>query len=183
MFHANASEPSLDTLRNQVIDVLLPLLLDTPVLSTLATHQRNLDVLDVEGLADLWQKANRSDIGIVAPLGEDTPQPTIDELDEFVTSYLEGHSQMDHDHPDPANLRYYCIAYLLSASFKDCSIILRIHPSKDGVPGASSITVIDLDIKSIDRLSKWERLDRKIVKAYSGVPEPTLCYDKWASSS
>ncbi|KAK7695081.1 hypothetical protein QCA50_002271 [Cerrena zonata] len=44
--------------------------MDTLVLRTLAKHQRDLDILDVEGLASLWQQVKRSD-GIVPPLGED----------------------------------------------------------------------------------------------------------------
>ena len=156
------------------------MLLNTTVLNTLSINQRRLDVLDVEGLASLWQKAKRTDYGVVAPLGEGSPQPTIDELDDFITDYLTNHTKMDHEHPDIANLRYYCIAYLLSATFKDCSIIIRIHPSENGRPERRTVTVIDLDIKSIDRLSKWEKLDRKIVKAYSGIPEPAECFDRWA---
>lgn len=86
---------------------------------------------------------------------------------------------MDHDHPDTANLKYYCLAYLLSASFKDCSVILRMVPTKEGPePWKKSITVIDLDVKSVDRLHKWEKLDQKIVEAYTGLPEPTHCIDQ-----
>lgn len=85
---------------------------------------------------------------------------------------------MDHDHPDPADLRYYCYAYLLSATFKDCSIILRIVPTEGDHPAKKSITIIDLDVKSVDRLSKWEKLDKKIVDVYSKIAEPTNCVDR-----
>ncbi|CAL1694416.1 unnamed protein product [Somion occarium] len=184
VFSANAAEPSLDTLRDQVISPLLPLLLETPVLRILSTHQRNLDALDIEGLSSLWSETHKPagslEAAPVPPLGKGLSQPTIEELENFVDVYLEKHASMDHNHPDTADLRYYCIAYLLSATFKDCSIILRLHPAVGNTPARSSITVIDLDVKSIDRLPTWEKLDQKVVKAYAGVSQPTRCYDRWA---
>ena len=85
---------------------------------------------------------------------------------------------------DEAELRFRLLAYLLSASFKDCSVIIRMRPcpSKAGVAGerfAQTVTVIDLDVKSIDRLEKWGKLDREIVEAYSDVAEPRKCVDAW----
>lgn len=72
-------------------------------------------------------------------------------------------------------MRYRLLAYLLSASFKDCSLILRMRPEQ-----AATITVIDLDVKGIDRLAKWAKLDREIVDAYRGVVAPRVCVDGWA---
>lgn len=174
--------PDLNTLRDAFTSTILPLLLDTPVLRLLSTHQRQFDALDVEGLSALWKHANQP-LGsphIPLPvLGGGLAQPTLEELEAFVEIYLAKHTTMDHDHPDTANLKYYCLAYLLSASFKDCSIILRMVPVKNGPePWVRSVTVIDLDVKSVDRLHKWEQLDQKIVEAYIGLPEPTHCIDQ-----
>lgn len=96
--------------------------------------------------------------------------PTLEEWSSFLDIYLNKHVQMDHDHPDIANLRYYCLAYLLSASFKDCSLIIQVPES-----GKGSITVIDLDVKPIDRLNKWEKLDKRIVDAYTQAGQSTQC--------
>ncbi|TCD63299.1 Inositol-pentakisphosphate 2-kinase [Steccherinum ochraceum] len=174
--------PDLNTLRDAFTSTILPLLLDTPVLRLLSTHQRQFDALDVEGLSALWKHANQplGSPDIPPPvLGEGLAQPTLEELEAFVEIYLAKHTTMDHDHPDTANLKYYCLAYLLSASFKDCSVILRMVPVKDGEePWRKSVTVIDLDVKSVDRLHKWEQLDQKIVEAYIGLPEPTHCIDQ-----
>jgi len=57
--------------------------------------------------------------------------------------------------------RYYLLAYLLSATFKDCSIIIRGR--EDDVKSAA-VTIIDLDSKDLGRMGKWEELDRSVVK-------------------
>jgi inositol-pentakisphosphate 2-kinase len=139
---------------------LLPILTTTPVLHTLSRLQRTLDALDVEGLAPLWD---------LAPVGTD---PSIDEWSAFISEYLAAPTQPPP--ADAAHLRYHVMAYLLSASFKDCSIILRVP---DG-----TATVIDLDPKSVDRLRKWERLDAEIVAAYAAVPDPRVCADQDSAS-
>jgi inositol-pentakisphosphate 2-kinase len=147
---------------NDVVDpkealtaALLPVLMNTPVLHTLSRLQRTLDPLDIEGLANICN---------LAPVGAD---PTIAEWTQFVSTYLAAPSP-----PPPAtvaHLRYHVLAYLLSATFKDCSVIVRVP---DG-----TATVIDLDPKSVDRLRKWERMDKDIVEAYGAVPDPKMCID------
>ena len=57
--------------------------------------------------------------------------------------------------------------------------MIRVKPG-----GGTSVTVIDLDVKPIDRLHKWALLDAKIVKAYEGLRsastagrfEQTMCW-------
>ena len=81
--------------------------------------------------------------------------------------------------------RYHLLAYLLSATFKDCSIIIRGH--EDNVKSAA-VTIIDLDSKSLGRIGKWEELDRNVVKstldAEEGVGEAErrVCVDDYAPS-
>ena len=76
--------------------------------------------------------------------------------------------------------RYYPLAYLLLATLKDCSIIIRGH--EDDVKTAT-VTVIDLDSKGIGRMKKWENLDRDVVKctleAEKGIEEDDkrVCVD------
>ena len=166
-------------MRDAFITTLLPVLLETPVLETLSTQQRSLDALDVEGLSTLWSKAHTplgaTSVVSIPRLGADLTQPTVEDWERFISLYIANRYNMNHEHPDPADLQYYCYAYLLSASFKDCSIILRMVPSPDGKTLKKSITVIDLDVKGVDRLHKWEKLDRQIVEAYSKISDPVKC--------
>lgn len=184
--HLSAEENfTLYTVRDAFISRTLPMLLQTSVLRILAVHQSNLDALDIEGLVHLWARAYASrtpgaalttgqpegdDAPPAPPLGAGMPQPTLDEWSAFLDVYLNKHTQMDHDHPDIANLRYYCLAYLLSATFKDCSLIIQAPDQ-----GLGAVTIIDLDVKPIDRLDKWGKLDREIVEAYRQAGRPTQC--------
>ncbi|KAG2368900.1 hypothetical protein BDR07DRAFT_921298 [Suillus spraguei] len=52
---------------------------------------------------------------------------------------------------NPGHLRHYLMAYLLSVTFKDCSIIIR---PKSLQVGSFDATIIDTDIKSMNRLGK-----------------------------
>ena len=55
---------------------------------------------------------------------------------------------------------------MLSATFKDCSLIIPFNPYP--VDGESNvIKVIDLDIKRVDKIPSWLKLDEKIVKEYA----------------
>jgi len=174
--------PSVDltALHDVFISTVHPLLVHSPILRTLAILQRSLDVLDIEGLSKLWALSHlqQSPFGsssvCVPPVGSTSPNPTISEWSNFVDEYLSSHETLDHTHPQVSNLRYYLLAYLLSATFKDCSIMLRTNPDDSKKTG--SVILIDLDPKSIDRLSRWETLDREIVESYNGI-ETKHCVD------
>lgn len=169
-------EPSLTDLRDNFTTTLRSVLVQTPLLQDLPYLQRSLDALDIEGLSALWAEFHAiTGVSPTPPLGSGLTEPTLSDWDKFLDVYLNKRLTMDHDHPDVANLQYYCLAYLLSASFKDCSIIIQVHPS-----GISSIALIDLDVKPIDRLHKWAILDADIVKAYEGLSQPTVCVDQLA---
>lgn len=86
---------------------------------------------------------------------------------------------MDHKHPRIENLRYYLLAYLLSATFKDCSVIVKLdflRPGDNSEHEVYPVTVIDLDPKSLGRLRQWEELDREIVSSYT-VSDRKVCAD------
>ncbi|KAI0934580.1 hypothetical protein AcV5_006377 [Taiwanofungus camphoratus] len=174
----------------QFTSALLPLLLQTPVLRMLSTLQRTLDPLDIEGLADLWARAHTHSLSTVSSeLGIGAMEPTSEEWSNMVDTYLDRLKvNSSETKPNTHELRYYCLAYLLSATFKDCSIMLKV-PSyseqcgeADGRLGEvnGSITVVDLDVKSISRLRKWMELDKEIVTSYTGV-EPRWCIDQLAA--
>ena len=137
--------------------------MDTPLLAILSHHQRTLDSLDIEGLSQLWTCTHP-----YLPLGEKEPDPSLAEWDNFVCVYLAGGEN---------SLRYYILAYLLSSTFKDCSVILRL-----GQAGAramrDTIMAIDLDPKSTGRLVKWEALDLEVVRSFMDVAaEHDPCVD------
>jgi len=196
--------PSLDTLRAQFLDALLPSLLTNPVLRLLSFRQRTLDPLDIEGLSALWGRIHSGDGGDL-PLGSSEAEPTPEEWMRFVDTYLAGcdmHAGVKAEpEPNKAELRYHCLAYLLSATFKDCSLVIRMESRASTGPldGCASNTVdaaqqdththaiapsevklIDLDIKSIKRLAKWEKLDLQIATSYAQVETPRTCVDSLA---
>ncbi|KAG2357576.1 hypothetical protein BDR07DRAFT_1419875, partial [Suillus spraguei] len=108
-------------LRESFISVLSQALLDSPVLPLLSTLQRTLDILDIEGLSKLLP---------IYGIGSS----------DFVKVYQSDYHSWDHTVLNPGHLRHYLIAYLLSATFKDCSIIIRPKSSQ-----------------SMNRLGKWEK--------------------------
>lgn len=185
-----------NVLRDKCVELLMPLLTDTPVLKILAKLQRTLDILDIEGLSSLWDRTLVSYADPAAgpdtplsPVGQtsslfESPDPTIDDWSKFIDQYLmqigtstTTEERMNHAQPLTSNLRYYLMAYLLSATFKDCSIIVK--PIMPGMQGKGSITIIDLDPKGMDRLRKWERLDAQIALAYGHIDEASrkICVD------
>lgn len=81
-------------------------------------------------------------------------------VDTFLSSKHQKHSSFS-----PSNLRFHILSYVLSAIFKDCSLIIPFiaYPA-DG--DNNGIKVIDLDVKSVERIPVWLKLDEKIVKEY-----------------
>ncbi|KZT09780.1 uncharacterized protein LAESUDRAFT_712226 [Laetiporus sulphureus 93-53] len=168
-----------EDLRDRLISSLIPPLLEMPVLRILSSLQRTLDKLDIEGLASLWARAHAAIIPAPA-LGEGLSEPTLEEWTLFIEEYFSKTSTAVESELHVHELRHYCLAYLLSATFKDCSIMVKIdfpNVNRDNVK--TSLHIIDLDVKSISRLAKWQKLDREIVAAYANV-EPRNCVDQWA---
>ncbi|KAL7283657.1 hypothetical protein ACG7TL_003093 [Trametes sanguinea] len=210
--------PDLPALRAAFTSALLPVLLHTPVLRTLSTLQRTLDALDVEGLARLWARVRGGGDGEggdgTPRLGAGEREPDVREWAAFVERYLARQQQQeqqeedgvsggasesgaeDEEEEEEEELRYALLAYLLSASFKDCSLIVRMPPPASSSPSPSpsptraaaaaeeaTVTVIDLDVKPLARLAKWAQLDAEIVDAYRAVGEPRACVDARATGA
>ncbi|KAG6898266.1 hypothetical protein C0992_000711 [Termitomyces sp. T32_za158] len=187
-------EVSHEDLRETFADALLPVLLRTPVLRILCNLQRSLDTLDIEGLFKLWRLVGLSrqelhGIGAASFPSLSTGsssihltsfEPNITDWTHFLDMYLSSSAEFNHANPAPEHLCFYVLAYLLSATFKDCSIIVRLDrlqltaPVRDVKP--EQIMIIDLDPKDMTRLGKWEKLDQEIVGAYvtGGGRKPTL---------
>ncbi|KAJ7085641.1 inositol-pentakisphosphate 2-kinase [Mycena belliarum] len=141
--------------KESLLSALLPVIMRTPVFRTLARLQRTLDPLDIEGVAALLAQA---------PGPEPFGRLTLRDYRAFLPAYLGATPPADP-------VRFHVVAYLLSATFKDCSVILRVP---DG-----TATVIDLDEKDPRRMRKWQELDWQIACAYAEVPEAErkLCVD------
>lgn len=150
----------VDGLSDAFVACLLPFLLETPVFKLLSRLQRTLDALDIEGLFSLHAASRTS-----ASLERTFSDPTIDDWEQFVDTYLDPdfRDTLDYKNPGAEQLRYYTMAFLMSASFKDCSVIMRI-PLAGGAP--DSISVIDLDPKSMASLRIWLGLDRKLATSF-----------------
>ncbi|KIK98095.1 hypothetical protein PAXRUDRAFT_824280 [Paxillus rubicundulus Ve08.2h10] len=142
---------------------LLPFL-RRPALAVISNLQSALDALDIEGLAKLYAMVHPDADGLNCVDWD----PSFEEWQEFATSYDSVYCTLDHSKLFPEHIKTYLMAYLLSASFKDCSVIFRIRrPDASGQPSVDAphaITVIDLDMKRVDRLGKWADLDRRIVE-------------------
>ncbi|KAG9018146.1 Inositol-pentakisphosphate 2-kinase [Tulasnella sp. 427] len=170
----------LSAILSKFIDSLLPVLLDTPVLQTLSKLQRTLDPLDIEGLSKLWKTDPNPHTPASAAVGVGSREVKLAEWETFLKEYLgelqrpEKDLEQEWSNPPPARLRYYLLAYLMSATFKDCSVILRFAPDEK-----PTITAIDLDPKSVDRLAKWEKMDNEIVGCFveSGDKSKPPCID------
>lgn len=173
-------------MKGAFVDALAPMLKNSPLLSTLSTLMRSLDALDIEGVAKLWKEAKHFPMaGLEPKIAEDEDEPSLADWVAFVDEYLihgpyvGTGKRYDTSHPREDNLTYWLLSYLMSATFKDCSIMLRFPPgSLDGSgtffnPQRSVemplLTAIDLDPKSMKRLQKWADMDRAIVDAYGAA--------------
>jgi len=151
--------------------MLLPAIQHTPVLHILSELQRTLDVLDCEGLAKLREEARLA----CSPLDDSSDnlalelEPGIEEWVSSVGTYQSTNTPRDCANLDPSDLRYYELAYLLSATFKDCSVIIcsPSSPMEQDV----IVKVIDLDTKSLRKMRQWEKLDLQIVETYAEIDE------------
>ena len=191
MLAENSNPEGLATICDLFAKTLIRPLIETPVLRMLSDLQYNLDMLDIEGLSKLWRLAESSNPLYretfmsqspemssstlpCTPIGEcspfiSSPEPTLSDWVDFLDTYLSStKAKLDHSNPLPENLRYYLLAYLLSATFKDCSIIVRLdflRTTQGTRPG--SIAVIDLDPKTMHKMKGWEELDMKIASTYA----------------
>ncbi|KAF9246363.1 inositol-pentakisphosphate 2-kinase [Melanogaster broomeanus] len=155
--------PGSGALEDAFAAALLPFL-RSPLLETISNLQRTLDALDIEGLAKLHAIAHPDASGLDSVVWD----PSFEEWQDFIASYGSDYCTWDHSKLCPEHIRAYLMAYLLSATFKDCSVIFRIQRPdasvQSSVDAPHAITIIDLDVKSMNRLGKWADLDRHIIQ-------------------
>ncbi|BGP38191.1 hypothetical protein JCM10449v2_002120 [Rhodotorula kratochvilovae] len=157
---------------------LLPALLRSPLLRTLARLQASLDALDIEGLASLLSSHPSMRVNLFAPretaaaeVAKLGAQPALAEWEACLARLApaldsggrEGMARALREGP-PRNA---VLAYLLSATLKDCSLIVRLPPPRAGGDGGgASVKAIDLDPKPIARMGKYARMDGEIVRSW-----------------
>ncbi|KAF4615097.1 hypothetical protein D9613_003135 [Agrocybe pediades] len=187
MLKNGAADNDLDNIRDAFSNALLRPLLQTPVLKVLSKLQRDLDALDIEGLSQLWKSTTPSSPIGASSWAQQYPEPGISDWVNFLDKYLDPNKPiLDHSKPLPEHLQEYIMSYLLSATFKDCSIIVRLdflEPSKPptGSVASNSVTVIDLDPKDLKKLKSWEKLDLEIARNYVSAETKKRCLDAWQS--
>ncbi|KAK0548411.1 hypothetical protein OC846_004484 [Tilletia horrida] len=139
--------------------VMTPHLLSSPVLRRLAHLQSALDPLDIEGLAKLWQNQTGADFGSISKHSDSflLRDPSVDEYEDVVQWFFAREEALAQGATAGADvtgatLRQLTLAYLLSATFKDCSLFVRLVPtegngsdwSANGTPdGDGDITITD----------------------------------------
>lgn len=160
---ADGLQAAIPNLHDSFLSKLTTLLLNSSLLSTLRDLQTNLDPLDIEGLLKLVTATN-SDTGTNTFTSIASFEPTMSDWAEFVSRYQGADRSVMQVLPssDQSAMKFYVLAYLLSASFKDCSLMLRF-PSGLISP---EYHIIDLDTKSASRLDRWHALDREIASVF-----------------
>ena len=183
-------------LRSKFVETIAPILMEQPVLAKLSELQRALDPLDIEGLSSLVtgkpsvEYPNEPLPIVDAPEVCAGMEPSLDEWRRFLDIHF--HLKLDEKSSCPRGFnalahgmsekRYQLLSYLLCATFKDCSIIIR---GPEGDAKSATVSVIDLDAKGAERMGRWERLDRDVVKCTleneGGLceTERRVCIDDW----
>jgi inositol-pentakisphosphate 2-kinase len=155
----------------QLSNLLVPFVASSSVVERLKLLQSALDPLDIEGLEQIVCQRENIDLQNLddASLQRLGGIVTISEFEAFVSKWgnkvIAGTANLDAS----LSTRELLIAYLLSATFKDCSMFVRIRkPSgtSSSTPVEIAAYLVDCDIKSMDRMGKWAKLDRAIRESY-----------------
>lgn len=128
------------------------------VLHRLKRLQAALDPWDVEGLAHAWNQHTGSHV--LGQLPNDTSAaddltPAAAELLPLVQPLLDG--------AQPKSVQQAVQAFLVSASFKDCSLLLRFPRAAE-----ASTWMVDLDRKPATKLAKMQQTDDEVCAAFRG---------------
>lgn len=187
-----------EELRDLVVETLHASLVQTKsssLLKILNRLQRTLGGIGIEGLASLWNDVYSITEGSSPSFGEGCLQPTLDDWYSFVAEYQSVHSSQEQPSSESNDgqekLRYHILSYLLSATFKDCSIMIMLPGLLNQNFPASSfpsrIVLVDLGPKPVRRLQKWLDQDRDVMQGYAELvgkkeTEKKECVDDWCIS-
>ncbi|KAI9256013.1 inositol-pentakisphosphate 2-kinase [Sporodiniella umbellata] len=136
--------------KEEIEEILTEVFIQDPLLCKLKKLQQSLDSLDIEGILPLYEKYKPDRLSISA-------------WEEVVQNYIKGSSQ--------GLQKIY--EYVLSMTFKDCSIIVSLKQVEFKGPKTIQIKgqyieydskVIDVDCKDINKIPYWFELDKKIIE-------------------
>ena len=150
--------------------LLAAILQQDPILSRLKQLQSQLDSLDVEAIWPLF-KDNR-------PSHSNDIQLWRHVIERFL-------NRLPCSDEERAMQRIY--EYVLSMTFKDCSLMISISPFADAGQKQIKIddrvfyyriTVIDIDLKDVNKIPYWYQLDKTIVQYAidTNYQKPTACH-------
>ncbi|TPX64059.1 inositol-pentakisphosphate 2-kinase [Spizellomyces sp. 'palustris'] len=174
---------------DHLVDLLTTIIVSDSLLQMLKYHQQNLDQYDIEGIFPWYDK-----------LEPDTKlhDPSIAEWNEILQTYLRRMSSPDADVPpdwaecSPTEQLHYIYEFVLSATLKDCSVIITLWPEaeKDRYesihhdPGEGEgkiqlsgsthllrykIRIVDIDPKCMRKIPSYFALDQNIVRYCDSV--------------
>lgn len=138
------------------------------VLSRLAHLQASLDPLDAEGLAHLWLQRTQSHT-----LGQHTDRAA--DLPPALTSFLPSsqlypilETFLSANKVDTADVKLEDAvqAFLVSASFKDCSLLIRFFRQHGGEAVVGETKLVDLDRKPFAKLASMQKTDSEVCAAF-----------------
>jgi inositol-pentakisphosphate 2-kinase len=152
---------------NVFVEVLVQVIQGNHVFQTVQNLQRSLDTLDIEGLLKYWTATRKIDPSFTSNTGGpfsgvEAFEPTLNDWVDFVDQYLTSNCPPADVLPTQHGLKFFLLSYLLSTTFKDCSIIAKFQPNCS----EAHLHIIDLDPKSIMHLDKWAKQDREIVQTF-----------------
>ncbi|KAG2233655.1 hypothetical protein INT48_008445 [Thamnidium elegans] len=160
-------------------DILERVLLHDPILKILKSLQMNLDEIDIEGIYSFFQR-NSDYFKLVT----DDINTWIDVVNRYQQRLEMKNSPINE--LDEQKQRIY--EYILSMTFKDCSLMINVTPTvkenntsksitlSNGLSFQYDIKVIDTDLKSIDKIPFWFELDQSIVRHAIDTEFDKECY-------
>jgi inositol-pentakisphosphate 2-kinase len=143
-------------------ELLHRVLIKDPILTKLKTLQKTLDEFDVEHIFQLY-----------STLKDQESADNIVHWESVITQYNERLS-FSTDVLAAAAAKQKIFEYVLSMTFKDCSLMINVTPSANDASNKIKLTnnqafeydikVIDIDLKNIAKIPYWYELDQSIVR-------------------
>ncbi|KAJ2144955.1 hypothetical protein IW142_002849 [Coemansia sp. RSA 564] len=146
--------------------VLVHILLKEQILVRLQRLQRELDVLDIEGVFPVYERAVECGVG--------ANEPSVDDWVEAVGLFQ---TQMERSD------KQVVLEYLLSMVLKDVSVMIMIEkwPVENGEMPEYKVAVVDTEPKKLAKMARYRDLSQDIVDNYLKLhPHPSSqkqCYE------